>query len=324
MDYLPLFLDIRGRWCAVVGGDATAARKAELLLRAGARVRVIAPVLEPSMRALADEEKVSHLASAVHRSAFDPGLLDGCCLVVVALADADDARAVATAADARGLLVNAVDRPELCRFVMPAIVDRSPVVVAISTAGAAPVLGRFLRARLEALLPARLGALAALAGSLRPRVAEALDPASRRRFWEDVLQGPIAEQFLSGDETTARARILARLDATHGGAAGEIYLVAAPAHGDPERATLRAVRLLQQADLVLHDADLPAAVLDLVRRDAHREPVTTADGVAERLAESARAGRRVAWLGDCRWTADDTAARTLLAVEREGAAVLRA
>lgn len=293
MEYLPLFLDVRGRTCALVGGNASAARKAELLLRAGAQLRVLAPELDPALARWTREGRVSH-----RRGPLDASFFAQCCLAIVAVEDEPLARAAAQLAQAQGIPVNTVDRPQLCTCIMPAIVDRSPVLVAISTAGAAPVLGRLLRARLEALLPARLGRLAQLARALRPQVAARLPASRRRAFWEAVLQGPIAESVFAGREQQAREAMLAHLDgAAAAMAAGEVYLVPLPPQGDPEQLTLRALRLLQQADVVFVDDGLPPPVSDLIRRDAERR-IAAADaaGVIEQITALAQAGRRVGWL----------------------------
>lgn len=297
MEYLPLFFDIRGRTCAVVGGDATAARKTELLLRAGARVRVIADALGEGLADHLRAGRVEHSSEALGSDSFA-----GCVLAVIALDDAKQAARAAEFASKRGIPVNVVDRPELCSCIMPAIVDRSPVVVAISTAGAAPVLGRFLRARLEALLPARFGELARIARALRPEVAERLEPSKRRYFWESVLQGPAAELVFSGRDEEARALMRAHLKDERDDRAGEVYLVSTPPAGDPESFTLRALRLLQQADVVIHDAGLAQPVLDLIRRDAERRSAAgrPPTDVIEALVALAREGRRAGWLTDAR------------------------
>ncbi len=293
MEYLPLFFHVRERTCAVVGGDATAARKTELLLRAGARVRVIADELGQALSDLAREGRVEHNAGPLQPESFDD-----CVLAVIALEEKAAAARAAEIASRLKIPVNVVDRPELCSCIMPAIVDRTPVMVAISTAGAAPVLGRFLRARLEALLPQRYGELAQIARELRPEVAERLEPARRRYFWESVLQGPAAEMVFSGRNEEARALMRARLAETRDDQQGEVYLVATPASGDAEAFTLRSLRLLQQADVVIHEDDLSRPVLDLIRRDAERRATAgrSPEEVVVELSALAREGRRVGWL----------------------------
>ncbi len=267
MDFLPIFLNLRGRRCLVIGGGEVAARKVALLLEAGGRVDIVAPQLCPALRALADQGAVAH--SAGH---FHPDQVREATLVFAATDDAQVNREVSEVAKARGIPVNVVDQPELCSFIMPSIIDRSPVVAAVSTGGASPVLARLLRARLETLIPAAYGRLARLVADFRD-VAKAhfKHPAARRRFWEDVLQGPIAEQVLAGQEDAARAALAARIAAADGASEpqGEVYLVGG-GPGDPDLLTFRALRLMQQADVVVHDRLVSKEVLDLVRRDADR------------------------------------------------------
>ncbi len=293
MEYLPLFFDVRGRTCAVVGGNATAARKAELLMRAGARVRVIADGLGEALTEHALKGRIEHTAETLGAESFND-----CVLAVIALEDEVGAARAAKIATSCGIPVNVVDRPQLCSCIMPAIVDRSPVLVAISTAGAAPVLGRFLRARLEALLPRRFGALAQMARELRPEVAERLAPERRRYFWESVLQGPASELVFSGRDDEARALMRARLAEEGDDRPGEVYLVATPPSGDAEAFTLRSLRLLQQADVVIHDQGLEQPVLDLIRRDAERRSASgrRPQVIIDELTALAREGRRAGWL----------------------------
>jgi len=269
MDYLPAFLDLRGRRCLVVGGGEAAARRAGLLLEAGARVTLVAPALAPGTEALVADARVRHEARA-----FESADLEAVHLVVAAAgAPATDER-VAALARARPLPVNVPDRPDLCSFVIPAIVDRSPVLAAVSTGGAAPVLARHLRGRLETLIPPQTGRLAALAAAFRERVKQRIAaPAERRRFWERVLAGPVAEMVMAGQERAAREALERALadESTSGRAdrvpAGEVYLVGA-GPGDPDLLTARALRLMQQADVVVHDRLVSPAVLALCRRDA--------------------------------------------------------
>jgi uroporphyrin-III C-methyltransferase/precorrin-2 dehydrogenase/sirohydrochlorin ferrochelatase len=294
MEYLPLFFQVHDRPCVVAGEGVAATRKTELLLRAGARVHVVSLAPDDTLRGLAEKGRVTLACKPLDADDFA-----GCAMAIIATEDAADAARGAAMAAGHTTIINVVDRPELCTCIVPAIVDRSPVVVAVSTAGAAPVLGRLLRARLEALLPARLGDLAALARSLRPAVAARLAGSARRRFWESVLQGPLAEMACQGRLEEARSGMLERLETHDMPDGGEVYVVAAPGDGDPETLTLRGLRLLQQADVVVHDADLPPALLDLIRRDADRSPIdrrTPAAEVAAALAALAAQGKRVGWL----------------------------
>ena len=267
MDYLPIFMDLRDRRCLIVGGGEVAARKTDLLLEAGAAVQAVAPALGDGMQALADAGRIAH-----RNGTFQESDLDGAQLVIAASDDRAANARVAALADSRGVPVNVVDDPDLCRFIMPAIVDRSPVLAAVSTGGASPVLARLMRGRLEALIPAEFGRLAALAGEFRTQVrARISDASGRRKFWEQILGGPVAEMIYSGRDKEARESLVKALDSygDGGDGIGEVYLVGA-GPGDPDMLTFRALRLMQQADVVVHDRLVSRRVLDLTRRDASR------------------------------------------------------
>jgi uroporphyrin-III C-methyltransferase/precorrin-2 dehydrogenase/sirohydrochlorin ferrochelatase len=298
MDYLPIFLDLRARRCLMVGGGEVASRKTDLLLEAGAAVQAVAPELGSGMQALLDAGRIAY-----RDGAFQESDLDGAQLVIAASDDRAVNARVAGLADSRGVPVNVVDDPALCRFIMPAIVDRSPVLAAVSTGGTSPVLARLIRGRLEALIPAEFGRLAALAGEFREQVqARIAEPGGRRKFWEQVLAGPIAERIYSGQDSDARASLMKALDDYRAGgeAMGEVYLVGA-GPGDPDMLTFRALRLMQQADVVVHDRLVSRRVLDLTRRDAlriyagkkrasHALPQESINALLVRLA---REGKRV-------------------------------
>jgi uroporphyrin-III C-methyltransferase/precorrin-2 dehydrogenase/sirohydrochlorin ferrochelatase len=264
----PIFVVMRGRPAVVVGGGVAAARRAELLLRTGARVTVFARELSDEFFALSRNPDLRHIARAPAGADFA-----GAPLAFVATDDMSLAREARVAAKSAGALVNVADRPELCDFTMPAIVDRSPLVIAISTGGASPILGRMLKARLESLIPAAYGRLADVMSVFRARVAAAMpSPTMRRRFWEEALEGPVAEQALAGDEAAALARLAATIDdwaAERRSPSGEVYLVGA-GPGDPDLLTFRALRLMQKADVVLYDRLTDEAILNLVRREAER------------------------------------------------------
>ncbi|UCH54276.1 MAG: uroporphyrinogen-III C-methyltransferase [Pseudomonadota bacterium] len=267
MDFLPVFLNVRGKRCVVIGGGEVAARKVSLLLEAGAAVEVVAPEVIGGLGQLARANKLR-----VIKSAFQPEHVQGATLIYAATDDEAVNRQVSEAAHAQNVPVNVVDRPGLCSFIMPSIVDRSPVVAAVSTGGASPVLARLIRARLETLIPASYGRLAALVSEFRERVkAHFRHAPARRRFWEDVLQGQIAEQVLAGREQAARADLEEKLSAADPTElpTGEVYLVGG-GPGDPDLLTFRALRLMQQADVCVHDRLVSKEVLDLVRRDAER------------------------------------------------------
>ena len=266
MDYLPIFIAVRDKLCIVVGGGEVAARKVALLLQAGASVRVVSLQLGETLAQQLAQGGLSHRAGK-----FEPNDLDGASIVIAATDDEAVNREVAQAAAERRILVNVVDSPELCSFVMPAIIDRSPLVLAVSSGGAAPVLARLLRARLESLIPASYGRLATLAGKFRDQVKKRFArSADRRIFWEKILQGPIAEMVYSGQDAAAETALQRALDSESGAPnRGEVYLVGG-GPGDPDLLTFRALRLMQQADVVVYDRLVAPPVLELVRRDAER------------------------------------------------------
>lgn len=297
MDYLPLFTRLQGRHCLVVGGGAIALRKAALLARAGARVSVVAPAIGPELLQLAQRSNGS-----AQLRAYRAGDLDD---VVLAIAATDDPKvnaAVSADAQARRVPVNVVDDPQLCSVILPSIIDRSPLLVAISSGGAAPVLARQLRARLESWIPAAYGRLAALAGRFRERVRGRIaDPDQRRRFWEEVLEGPIAEMVLAGRDEAAAGALAEHLAAERPrSAGGEVWLVGA-GPGDPDLLTFKALRLMQKADVVLYDRLVAPQIVDLCRREAQRIYVGKARAdhalpqqeINQLLVDLALQGRRV-------------------------------
>ena len=296
MEFLPILLDIREQPCLVVGGGEAAARKAALLVRAGARVTVLAPALCAAFDVAVAAGRIVHRAASFR----DEDLTE---YGVVIAATNDDAvnRAVAAAAKARRIPVNVVDQPALCSFILPSIIERAPLIVAVSSGGASPVLARLLRARLESLIPAGYGRLAALAGAFRDQVRARFKQPERRRFWERVLQGPIAELVFSGRDDDALKALQEALDDTRlalGG--GEVSLIGA-GPGDPELLTFRALRLMQQADVVVYDRLVSRPVLDLVRLEAERiyagkertKHALLQEDINHLLVRLAREGKRV-------------------------------
>jgi uroporphyrin-III C-methyltransferase/precorrin-2 dehydrogenase/sirohydrochlorin ferrochelatase len=296
MDFLPIFLDVRGAPCLVVGGGEVAARKCALLLRAGARVTVLAPELGAAFGADLAAARIAHRAAR-----FRDEDLEGVAVAIAATSDDAVNRAVAAAARARRIPVNVVDQPALCSFILPSIIERAPLVVAVSSGGASPVLARLLRARLETLIPAGYGRLAALAGAFRDRVKARFKPQERRRFWERVLQGPIAELVLSGRDAEARGALEAALaDTRLAFSGGEVSLVGA-GPGDPDLLTFRALRLMQQADVVVYDRLVSQPILNLVRLEAERiyagkeraKHTLPQEDINHLLVRLAREGKRV-------------------------------
>jgi uroporphyrin-III C-methyltransferase/precorrin-2 dehydrogenase/sirohydrochlorin ferrochelatase len=305
MDYLPVFLQLRDRPVLVVGGGRVAARKVELLRRTGAKITVVAPELADELRELATQGELQYV-----NTVFSPEHVTGTVAVIAATGVPEVNAAVSAAAREQNIPVNAVDDPAASTFIFPAIVDRSPILIAISSGGQAPVLARRIREQMEAFLPARLGALARFMGERRKAVKRALRTAARRSFWERIVGGVVGARVFAGDEVTAgkdferelRTTHLTRSAGTGSLGLGECYLIGA-GPGDPDLLTLRALQLLQQADVILYDRLVPAAVLDRARREAERVFVgkqpgnhTTQERINELLVHYARLGLRVARL----------------------------
>lgn len=265
MDYLPLFHKLRGGRVLVVGGGEIALRKARLLADAGAALRVVAPQIDSQLISLTEATGGEVLVRG-----YQVTDLEGCRLVIAATDDPQLNAQVSAEAQARSLPVNVVDAPALCTVIFPAIVDRSPLVVAVSSGGDAPVLARLIRAKLEAWIPAAYGELAGLAARFRHQVKSLYPDVNQRRgFWETVFQGPIAERQLAGQSAEAERLLQAMVDGAPVQQGGEVYLVGA-GPGDPDLLTFRALRLMQQADVVLYDRLVAPAIIDMCRRDAER------------------------------------------------------
>jgi uroporphyrin-III C-methyltransferase/precorrin-2 dehydrogenase/sirohydrochlorin ferrochelatase len=269
MDHLPIFLDLNGKRTLVVGNGAIAARKADLLLRSGSDLTVVAPEIDAELSSLAETYEFGYKADVL--TAED---LDGC--VVAFGCSEDDAvnEHLCELAAAAGILVNISDKTESCDFIMPALVDRSPLLIAISSGGTSPLLVRMLKARFETTIPAAYGRLAEFAGSYRDRIKSMVPNLTRRRrFWEAMVSGPVAEHLFSSqvEEAENLMDTLLQKAAVDGDQApvGEVYLVGT-GPGDPDLLTFRALRLMQQADVVLYDRLIGDGILNLVRRDAER------------------------------------------------------
>lgn len=297
MDYLPLFANLQNHPCLVVGAGAVAVRKIDLLLSAGANVTVIAPSIAPSVAQLAAEKRL-----IIIKKVFAAEDVQGFMLVISATDDGDTNQAVAAAANARHIFVNVVDNPSLCSVILPAIIDRSPLMVAVSSGGAAPVLARLLRAKLETLIPPTYGRLAQLAEKFRDVVKHSIAaPEQRRIFWENIFQGAVAEQVLAGNIEQAEQQLQQTLVAAQNAVTvGEVYLVGA-GPGAPDLLTFRALRLMQQADVVVYDHLVSAEILAMARRDSekiyvgkqrHKHSLPQQD-INRLLADLAKAGKRV-------------------------------
>ncbi len=271
-------MDLRGRRCLLVGGGEIAARKAALLVRAQARLHIVAPELNEALEALVASGQATHRLGS-----YEAADLPGAMLVIAATDQRAVNAAVSKDAQAQGTPVNVVDDPALCTCIVPAFIDRSPVLIAVSSGGSAPVLARMLRGKLEAAVPARYAELAALCARLRPEVKASLRTLdARRAFWEQALDGSAAELALQGESAAAERqmrRLLAERATGVVSAAGEIYFVGV-GPGDPDLLSFRALRLLQRADALFYEPAVPLALVDLCRRDAARNIMAAPLGAA--------------------------------------------
>ncbi|MGQ7958141.1 siroheme synthase CysG [Pseudomonas sp. SP16.1] len=294
MQFLPLFHKLQGRVVLVVGGGEVALRKARLLSDAGGQLRVVAPEVRGELCELAGE-------GGVHLRGYETVDLQGVALVIAATDDEPLNARISAEAQALGIPVNVVDAPTLCSVIFPAIVDRSPLIVAVSSGGDAPVLARLIRAKIETWIPATYGQLANLGKRFRERVKQLFpDVQQRRVFWEDVFQGQVAESVFAGKPEEGERLLEARLAGAAPRALGEVYLVGA-GPGDPDLLTFRALRLMQQADVVLYDRLVAPAIIELCRRDAERiyvgkrraDHAVPQEQINQLLIDLARQGRRV-------------------------------
>ena len=294
MDYLPMFARLEGRPVLLVGGGEVALRKARLLSDAGGQLRVVAPEVRGELTALAGEGRV-------HLRGYDSADLQGVALVIAATDDEPLNARISAEAQALGIPVNVVDAPALCSVIFPAIVDRSPLIVAVTSGGDAPVLARLIRAKIETWIPSTYGQLASLAKKFRERVKQLFpDVQQRRVFWEDVFQGQIAESVFAGKPEEGERLLEERLAGAAPRALGEVYLVGA-GPGDPDLLTFRALRLMQQADVVLYDRLVAPAIIELCRRDAERiyvgkrraDHAVPQEQINQLLIDLARQGKRV-------------------------------
>lgn len=294
MRFFPAFFDLKGRRVVVVGDGALAARKIRLLLKADPKIEVYGAGPESAVAG-----EFGTRLSFFHRPVAAADLEPRPALMVVATEDAAEQTRAAGLGRAAGVAVNTVDRPELCDVVVPSMIERGDVAIGISTGGAAPVIGRRLRERMESLLPARLGDLVSFSKGKREEVAHKVAPDARRGFWERLFEGPMAEAVLDGDMPAAERHFAAAIEAPNR-LEGRVHIVGA-GPGDPELLTLKALRVLQEADIVLYDNLVSDGVLELIRRDAERVYVgkrkaahsVPQQEIAERMIALAKAGKRV-------------------------------
>jgi len=296
MDHLPVFINLRQKPCLVVGGGDIALRKVNLLLKAQAKIKCISPEF---CNGLIDLSKENTLDLIEKR--FESSDIDNQSVIIAATNDDKTNAIVSSLAHESGIPINVVDSPDLSSFIMPSIVDRSPVVIAISSAGKAPVLARIIRAKLETIIPSAYGNLAEIAGEYRQKVKQRfVNLKDRRKFWESIFSGVIAEKVFAGRSEEAKADIEKHLASSLEMNLGEVYLVGA-GPGDPDLLTFKALRLMQQADVVLYDRLVSKGVMELVRRDAELIYVGKKGGsestrqidINERLVELAKSGKRV-------------------------------
>lgn len=294
MRQFPAFFNLEGARIVVFGGGEEAARKLRLFAGSGADLVLVGGFEDAALGAeFTREIKILPRAET-------PAALEGARLVIIAEENLAHRAAALAAVRARGIPVNVVDQPEDCDFTVPSILDRGEIVAAIGSGGAAPVLAKSIRAKLEALLPQRIGDLAELARSLRGFVAEAIpDKTARRRYWERAFAGPAAEAAYAGD--LERAEALLRQQARFTGRARGVVHIVGAGPGDPELLTLKALRLIQEADVVYYDRLVSPEIISLIRRDASRIPVGKSKGdhsvpqteIHARLVASAQEGLRV-------------------------------
>jgi len=299
VDFLPIFFDVKQKPCLVIGGGEVAARKVSLLLKAQAEVTVVSPELSRELAEWCKEGKIIHVA----RDFEDADIEHSPVLVIGATDNRSVNKRVSELAQACSIPVNIVDDPELCSFITPSIVDRSPVQIAISTGGASPVLARMIRTKLEGCIPAAYGRLGALVSNYREKVkAKFTHVDQRRAFWESILESTVADRVYSGHDEEAGEELQKAIDSADANPRfqGEVYLVGA-GPGDPDLLTFRALRLMQSCDVMVYDRLVSPAIRELVRRDAELIYVGKArdkhtmqqESINELLVRLAKEGKRV-------------------------------
>ena len=297
MEHLPIFINLKQKPVLVVGGGDIALRKINLLIKAQARVDCLSPFFCEGMNSLSRDNYVNLI-----NKSFEPADIKDYSVIIAATDDATVNSSISSIAHDKRIPVNVVDSPALSSFIMPSIVDRSPVIIAVSSAGKAPVLARIIRAKLETVIPSAYGVLAEIAGEYRQKVKDRFSKIKdRRAFWEATFSGVIAEKVFSGRINEAKNDIEKQLNDSVEMELGEVYLVGA-GPGDPDLLTFKALRLIQQADVVLYDRLVSKGVMDLVRRDSELIYVGKKGGsdkstrqvdINNQLVELAKSGKRV-------------------------------
>ncbi len=297
MKHFPVFLDLKDRQCLVIGGGSVASRKVKNLLTSGAKVTVISPQVSDELKQLASDGKI-----VVIERKYQTTDIAVAFLIVAATDDSKVNAQVAEQANNANIMVNVADNAELCSFIFPSILDRSPVTIAVSTGGASPVLARQLRMKLETLVPSACGRLAGITEEYREKVKQHFPQQEQRKeFWERALKGPFAELVYAGQDTSARKLLDDLLAQGHeDNPMGEVYLVGA-GPGDPDLLTFKAARLMQQADVMVYDRLVSKPILDMANRNAERLYVgkekdnhaVPQDKINDLLVELAKQGKRV-------------------------------
>ena len=297
MDHLPIFINVRQNPCLVIGGGDIALRKINLLIKAQAKVDCLSPLFCEGITNLSQSGDVNLI-----QKRFESDDIKDYAIIIASTDDSSVNALISKSAKKARIPVNVVDSPELSSFIMPSIVDRSPVIIAVSSAGRAPVLARIIRAKLETVIPSAYGVLAEIAGEYRQKVKDRFSKIKdRRAFWEFIFSGVIAEKVFSGRINEAKDDIEKQLKRASEIELGEVYLVGA-GPGDPDLLTFKALRLIQQADVVLYDRLVSKGVMELVRRDSELIYVGKKGGsqestrqidINDQLVELAKSGKRV-------------------------------
>ena len=297
MDHLPIFINVRQNPCLVIGGGDIALRKINLLIKAQAKVDCLSPLFCEGITNLSQNGDVNLI-----QKRFELDDIKDYAIIIASTDDSSVNALISKSAKKARIPVNVVDSPELSSFIMPSIVDRSPVIIAVSSAGRAPVLARIIRAKLETVIPSAYGVLAEIAGEYRQKVKDRFSKIKdRRAFWESIFSGVIAEKVFSGRINEAKDDIEKQLKQASQMELGEVYLVGA-GPGDPDLLTFKALRLIQQADVVLYDRLVSKGVMELVRRDSEliyvgkkggSDVSTRQEDINEQLVKLAKSGKRV-------------------------------
>ena len=297
MDHLPIFINVRQNSCLVIGGGDIALRKINLLIKAQAKVDCLSPLFCEGITNLSQNGDVNLI-----QKRFESDDIKDYAIIIASTDDSSVNALISKSAKKARIPVNVVDSPELSSFIMPSIVDRSPVIIAVSSAGRAPVLARIIRAKLETVIPSAYGVLAEIAGEYRQKVKDRFSKIKdRRAFWESIFSGVIAEKVFSGRINEAKDDIDKQLKRASEIELGEVYLVGA-GPGDPDLLTFKALRLIQQADVVLYDRLVSKGVMELVRRDSEliyvgkkggSQESTRQNDINDQSVELGKSGKRV-------------------------------